>query len=131
MIKGWLEEGEPREQVFDIACSDGLTVDPVTHRCPDNGAIVDLSDCSTSAHDAATELKVLWQDPDFDADKEAFYYAKCWKTLYVDGRRGMLCVRVKHRDQISQRPFRRERGHRQFGCSDEASPSRVKLLDGN
>ena len=76
MIKGWLEEGEPREQVFDIACSDGLTVDPVTHRCPDNGAIVDLSDCSTSAHDAATELKVLWQDPDFDADQEAFYYAR-------------------------------------------------------
>ena len=76
MIKGWLEEGEPREQVFDIACSDGLTVDPDTHRCPDNGAIVDLSDCSTSAHDAATELKVLWQDPDFDADQDAFYYAR-------------------------------------------------------
>ena len=76
MIKGWLEEGEPREQVFDIACSDGLTVDPATHRCPDNGAIVDLSDCSTSAHDAATELKVLWQDPDFDADQDAFYYAR-------------------------------------------------------
>ena len=37
MIKGWLEEGEPREQVFDIACSDSLTVDPATHRCPDNG----------------------------------------------------------------------------------------------
>ena len=76
MIKGWLEEGEPREQVFDIACSDGLTVDPDTHRCPDNGAIVDLSDCSTSAHDAATELKVLWEDPDFDADQDAFYYAR-------------------------------------------------------
>ena len=76
MIKGWLEEGEPREQVFDIACSDGLTVDPATHRCPDNGAIVDLSDCSTSAHEAATELKVLWQDPDFDADQDAFYYAR-------------------------------------------------------
>ncbi len=76
MIKGWLEEGEPREQVFDIACSDGLTVDPATHRCPDNGAIVDLRDCSTSAHEAATELKVLWQDPDFDADQDAFYYAR-------------------------------------------------------
>ena len=76
MIKGWLEEGEPREQVFDIACSDGLTVDLDTHRCPDNGAIVDLSDCSTSVHDAATELKVLWQDPDFDADQDAFYYAR-------------------------------------------------------
>ncbi len=31
-----------QEKVFDVACSDGLSVDPVTHRCPDNGASVNL-----------------------------------------------------------------------------------------
>jgi hypothetical protein len=76
IIKGWLEEGEHREQVYDVACSDGLSVDPVTHRCPNNGASVDLSDCSTSAHESARELKVLWQDPDFESGVESFYYAR-------------------------------------------------------
>ncbi len=76
VIKGWLENSEQREKVFDIACSDGLTVDPETHRCPDNGARVDLSDCSISAHQNAKELKVLWQDPEFQQDQESFYYAR-------------------------------------------------------
>ena len=28
IIKGWLEDGEHQEQVYDVACSDGLSVDP-------------------------------------------------------------------------------------------------------
>ncbi|MEM0953811.1 MAG: DUF3604 domain-containing protein [Pseudomonadota bacterium] len=76
IIKGWLENGEHREQVYDVACSDGLTVDPNTHRCPDNGASVDLSDCSTSAGVGAAELKVAWRDPDFRAEDSAFYYVR-------------------------------------------------------
>jgi hypothetical protein len=76
VIKGYLEDGEHRETVYDVACSDGLTVDPATHRCPDNGARVDLSDCSTSADVGAAELKTLWRDPDFDPTVEAFYYVR-------------------------------------------------------
>ena len=34
------------EMVYDVVCSDGLSVDPVTNRCPDNGARVNISDCS-------------------------------------------------------------------------------------
>ncbi|MCB1844111.1 MAG: DUF3604 domain-containing protein, partial [Halioglobus sp.] len=56
IIKGWLENGEHREQVFDVACSDGREVDPASGRCPDNGARVDLSDCSISADVGAAEL---------------------------------------------------------------------------
>ena len=48
IIKGWLEDGETHERVFDVACSDGLAVDPATYRCPDNGAKVNLSDCAIS-----------------------------------------------------------------------------------
>jgi len=76
IVKGWLENGEAREQVFDIACSDGLVVDAVTHRCPDNGAKVNLADCAISADRGAAELKTLWQDPEFDAAQKAFYYAR-------------------------------------------------------
>ena len=76
VIKGWVSNGESHEQVFDVACSDGFTPDSATHRCPDNGATVDLSDCSTSLDVGAVELKALWQDPQFDPGQEAFYYVR-------------------------------------------------------
>ncbi len=76
IIKGWLENGEHQEQVYDVACSDGLSVDPLTHRCPDNGAQVNLNDCSRTANVGAGELKTLWQDPDFSPGQEAFYYVR-------------------------------------------------------
>ena len=46
MIKGWLENGEQKEQVYDIACSDGAPVNALDHRCPDNGASVDVETCA-------------------------------------------------------------------------------------
>ncbi|MCH2174070.1 DUF3604 domain-containing protein [Myxococcota bacterium] len=76
VIKGWVEEGETFEEVYDIACSDGALPDPKTHRCPDNGAKVDLSDCSISSNVGASELKALWRDPQFDPDQKAFYYVR-------------------------------------------------------
>ena len=76
IIKGWLENGEHQEQVYDVACSDGLTVDPQTHRCPSNGAQVNLEDCSRTANVGAGELKALWQDPNFTPGQEAFYYVR-------------------------------------------------------
>jgi hypothetical protein len=76
IIKGWIAAGERQEQVYDIVCSDGLTVNPETHRCPDNGATVDLSDCSFSADKGATELASTWTDPDFKPGQRAFYYVR-------------------------------------------------------
>ena len=37
-----------KEAVYDVACRDGLKVNQISHRCPDNGAKVDLNDCSIS-----------------------------------------------------------------------------------
>ena len=76
IIKGWIENGEAKEKVYDVACSDGGSVDSKTHRCPDNGATVDIQTCEISQDKGATELKTLWQDPDFDQDQHAFYYAR-------------------------------------------------------
>ena len=76
VIKGYLENGEPVEKVYDVACSDGLTVDPATQRCPDNGAGVNLADCSISEGVGSAELKTLWRDPQFDPTREAFYYVR-------------------------------------------------------
>ena len=76
VVKGWLEGETTHERVYDVACSDGATVAPETHRCPDNGARVDLETCAISEGRGAAELKTLWLDPDFDAGERAFYYVR-------------------------------------------------------
>ncbi|MCY3964949.1 MAG: DUF3604 domain-containing protein [Acidobacteria bacterium] len=76
MVKGWVEDGEPRESVVDIACADGGIPSGDPLRCPDNGASVDLSDCSYSEDLGSAELSALWTDPDFDAAKHAVYYVR-------------------------------------------------------
>ena len=76
IIKGWIADGEPKEQVFDIGCSDGGVVDPISHRCPDNGATVDLTTCAITPDRGAGELSSVWRDPDFDPQQRAFYYVR-------------------------------------------------------
>jgi hypothetical protein len=76
VIKGWIEDGEAKEAVIDVACSDGGVVDPVTRRCPDNGASVDLTTCATTPDKGANELSTVWQDPDFDPAQRALYYVR-------------------------------------------------------
>lgn len=78
IIKGWVEDdsGTPKEIIYDVACSDGLSVDPKTNRCPDNGARVNINDCSISSDVGAVELKAVWTDPNFDPTIKAFYYVR-------------------------------------------------------
>jgi len=78
IIKGWVDRitGKPYEEVIDIMCSDGLMPDPETNRCPDNGALVDISDCSISSDVGANELKTVWTDDSFNPSVKAFYYVR-------------------------------------------------------
>lgn len=76
IIKGWTENGREQERVFDVACSDGLTVNPQTQRCPDNGARVDEKTCEISTNRGASELRTVWTDPEFNADHHAIYYLR-------------------------------------------------------
>jgi hypothetical protein len=76
VVKGWVEGEETFERVYDVACSDGGLPDPVTNRCPDNGAKVDLSNCSYDEKLGSAELKAVWSDPDFAPDQRAFYYLR-------------------------------------------------------
>jgi len=76
VVKGYIKDGQPQERIYDVACSDGMTPDPATHRCPDNGARVDLSDCSISRDVGDSEMLTLWQDSDYDAQVDAFYYTR-------------------------------------------------------
>jgi hypothetical protein len=80
IIKGWMEDGEAMEEVYDVACSDGFSVDPITHRCPDNGAQVNLDDCSITRGLGAAELRANWKDPDYDVSQNAFYYVRAMEN---------------------------------------------------
>ena len=76
IIKGWLEDGEHKEKVYDVACSDGLIVNSSNYRCPNNGAKVNIETCSIPEKIGASELKSFWKDPDFLEDQKAFYYIR-------------------------------------------------------
>ena len=76
IVKGWYDPAAPSESIFDVACSDGLRPDPKTNRCPDNGASVNLSDCSISRNRGAAELAATWKDSAFDPGQPAFYYVR-------------------------------------------------------
>ena len=76
VIKGWLANGKTHEKVFDVICADGLQVDALSGRCPDNGATVSIKDCSTTPNKGAVELQARWVDPEFDSTQAAFYYAR-------------------------------------------------------
>jgi hypothetical protein len=62
IVKGWVEKGAAREQVYDVAGGE-------------NGASVDPASCQTDG-DGAASLCAVWSDPDFDPAQRAFYYAR-------------------------------------------------------
>ena len=77
IVKGWIDAtGETHEDVIDVACAGGVAVKAATNRCPDNGAKVNLSDCSFSANTGNAQLSAVWTDPDFDDSERAFYYTR-------------------------------------------------------
>ncbi len=76
IIKGWIEDGKPKEAVIDVACSDGGEVNPETRRCPDNGARVDLTTCAASEGKGSAQMMTFWEDKNFDPEQRAFYYVR-------------------------------------------------------
>ena len=85
IIKGSISRADssPTEKVYDIACSDGLQVDPKTNRCPDNGARVDIETCAISQNVGSAELKAIWTDPDLDKDEKFFLLHKKFRKSHM------------------------------------------------
>ena len=75
VIKGWLEAGEKRQRVWDVACSAGRGAD-AAGRCPETPASVDLKSCERRDDSGAAELQASFTDPDFTAEQNAFYYVR-------------------------------------------------------
>ena len=76
IVKVWAADGKEQEAIFDVACSNGGRADPTTHRCPDNGATVDLATCKPSADKGAAQLAAVWRDTTYATGQRAAYYVR-------------------------------------------------------
>jgi len=76
IIKGWLDSrGNLHEKVYDAAWS-GDRQPGANGKLPSVGNTVDLEAANWTNTIGASELMVVWTDPDFDADERAFYYVR-------------------------------------------------------
>jgi len=76
IVKGWLDaDGTTHEKVYDVAWSDNR-VQGADGKLPTVGNTVDVPNANWTNTIGASELGVVWTDPDFDVAQKAFYYAR-------------------------------------------------------
>ena len=66
VIKGWTQNGQSFEKVFDVAWSGDRKPDKWTGRVPAIQSTVDLEKATYTNSVGSTELKTVWTDPEFD-----------------------------------------------------------------
>ena len=88
VIKVWEDAGLHHEKVFDVAWAGSRQPDPATGKLPRVGDTVDLTSGRYANSIGATELSVVWRDPQFNPTKAAAYYLRVleiptprWSTL--------------------------------------------------
>ena len=78
VVKGWVDAtGQSQEKIYNVSWSkeDTRTVGADGKLAP-VGNTVDLSTGKWDNSIGAPELVSFWQDPDFDAGQDAFYYVR-------------------------------------------------------
>lgn len=78
IIKGWLDrEGELHERVYDVVWGDADKRKPGRDgKLPPVGNTVNVKEATWANTIGDSELITVWEDPDFDAEQRAFYYAR-------------------------------------------------------
>ncbi len=74
IIKGWVENGEMKDKIFNVAASDDRlktdgTVTPID-------APVNLETAEFNKEKGDPELMVVWKDPEFNPNQNAYYYVR-------------------------------------------------------
>ena len=102
IIKGWLENGELMEKIYNVVVSDGR-LNPETGEATAIDAPVDLNTGAFNSEKGDAQMMNVWRDPDFDPSQQAFYYARViqlptarW-TLWDEIREG-----VKYPDDLEK-----------------------------
>jgi Protein of unknown function (DUF3604) len=71
IVKGWIENGEQKERIYDVALSGGRTDGSELV-----GNTVDVGSASYTNDIGEPEFKTAWTDTDFDPALPALYYAR-------------------------------------------------------
>ena len=109
IVKGWVENGELHDAVYDVVASgdrlrDDGTVEPID-------APIDMETGKFNTEKGDPELKGVWTDPDFDPNQEAYYYVRVLQlptarwTLYDEINAG-----VKYADDVKRQIVERAWG---------------------
>ena len=77
IIKGWMDsQRQLHERVYDVAVSDGRQIGPDGRCKTPVGYTVDIERATWSNTIGDSELITVWEDPEFDPEQRAFYYAR-------------------------------------------------------
>jgi len=77
IVKGWQDvKGKLHERVYDVAVSDGRKIGSDGRCKTPVGNTVDLEAANWTNTIGASELAIVWKDPDFDPKARTFYYAR-------------------------------------------------------
>lgn len=76
IVKVWNKNGKSGEKVFDVAWSGKRVIDRKTGKLPSVGNTVDVKTATYRNSIGATQLSTVWEDPEFDRDASATYYAR-------------------------------------------------------
>jgi hypothetical protein len=76
IVKGWLDgSGERHEKVYDVVWAGDRSPD-ADGKLPPVGNTVDVASATWTNTIGAPELITVWEDPDFDPELPAVYYAR-------------------------------------------------------
>jgi hypothetical protein len=76
VIKGWTQNGQSFEKIYDVVWSGDRKPDKWTGRVPAIKSTVDIEKATYTNDVGSTELKTVWSDPEFNPSLHAFYYAR-------------------------------------------------------
>ena len=76
IVKVWRDGDDYRDQVYDVALSDGRVADPATGAVPALGNTVDVANATYANTIGATQLAAVWEDPAFYPGVPAVYYLR-------------------------------------------------------
>ena len=74
IIKGWYDNGELKEKIYNVAVSDNRLNADGTVTPTDAKVNMETGAFDTTKGNA--EFKTTWEDPDFDKTQHSFYYAR-------------------------------------------------------